>query len=99
MIAFFSGGKLVPNPESKGLIGGLINVSMQAARGEKQGSGWDREAERYQRHLETYGSKAGFVSERKAGMLFRETRLGKKERMAGMYGRGMFVYVPKSPSG
>ncbi|KAH8656653.1 hypothetical protein BGZ60DRAFT_417445 [Tricladium varicosporioides] len=42
LISFVTGGKLVPNPESRGLIGGIINVTAQAVRGEKQGSGWDR---------------------------------------------------------
>jgi hypothetical protein len=42
LIAFVSGGHLVPNPESRGLVGGLLNVAGQAIRGEKQGSGWDR---------------------------------------------------------
>lgn len=42
LIAFVSGGHMVPNPESRGLIGGLLNVAGQAIRGEKQGSGWDR---------------------------------------------------------
>ena len=41
-IAFVTGGHLVPNPESRGLIGGILNVAGQAIRGEKQGSGWDR---------------------------------------------------------
>lgn len=45
LISFVSGGKLVPNPESRGLIGGLINVAGQAIRGEKQGSGWHRTPE------------------------------------------------------
>jgi hypothetical protein len=42
LIAFVSGGHLVPNPESRGLVGGILNVAGQAVRGEKQGSGWDR---------------------------------------------------------
>ena len=48
VIAFVSGGHLVPNPESRGLIGGLFNVAGQAIRGEKQGSGWDRMNDRGQ---------------------------------------------------
>ena len=42
VIAFVSGGKLVTNPESRGLIGGIFNVASQALRGEKQGLGWNR---------------------------------------------------------
>lgn len=44
LISFVSGGHLVPNPESRGLIGGLFNVAGQAMRGEIQGSGWNRQA-------------------------------------------------------
>jgi len=42
LISFVSGGKLIPGPNSKGLIGGLASVIGQAARGEKQGAEWDR---------------------------------------------------------
>jgi len=42
LISFVSGGKLIPGPNSKGLIGGLASVISQAARGEKQGAEWDR---------------------------------------------------------
>jgi hypothetical protein len=42
LIAFVSGGKLIPGPNSRGLIGGLISVTAQAVRGEKQGSEWER---------------------------------------------------------
>jgi hypothetical protein len=42
LIAFVSGGKLIPGPNSRGLIGGLISVASQAVRGEKQGSAWER---------------------------------------------------------
>lgn len=56
LIAFVSGGKLVPNPESRGLVGGLLNVAGQAIRGEKQGSGWDRMEARkgYQQAAESH---------------------------------------------
>jgi len=40
LISLVSGGKLVPNPQSRGLIGGLVSVTKQAIRGEQQGSGW-----------------------------------------------------------
>ena len=42
LISFVSGGHLVPNPESRGLLGGIVSVVGQAARGERQGSGWDQ---------------------------------------------------------
>lgn len=42
LISFVSGGKLIPGPNSKGLIGGLASVIGQAARGEKQGAEWER---------------------------------------------------------
>lgn len=41
LIAFVSGGKLIPGPNSRGLIGGLVSVAGQAIRGEKQGSEWE----------------------------------------------------------
>jgi hypothetical protein len=40
LIAFVSGGKLIPGPNSRGLIGGLVSVAGQAIRGEKQESEW-----------------------------------------------------------
>jgi hypothetical protein len=43
LIAFVSGGHLVPNPGSRGLVGGLVSVVGQAVRGERQGSGWDEQ--------------------------------------------------------
>jgi hypothetical protein len=42
LISFVSGGKLIPGPNSRGLIGGLASVIGQAARGEKQGAEWER---------------------------------------------------------
>lgn len=42
LISFVSGGHLIPNPESRGLVGGIVSVIGQAVRGERQGSGWDR---------------------------------------------------------
>ena len=42
LISFVSGGHLVPNPESRGLVGGIASVVGQAVRGERQGSGWDQ---------------------------------------------------------
>ena len=42
LISFVSGGHLVPNPESRGLLGGIVSVVGQAVRGERQGSGWDK---------------------------------------------------------
>ena len=42
LISFVSGGHLVPNPESRGLVGGMVSVVGQAVRGERQGSGWDQ---------------------------------------------------------
>lgn len=44
LISFVSGGKLIPGPNSRGLIGGLASVVGQAARGERQGSEWERYA-------------------------------------------------------
>ncbi|KAF2084457.1 hypothetical protein K490DRAFT_68765 [Saccharata proteae CBS 121410] len=55
LISFLSGGKLVPGPKSRGLVGGLVSVASQAARGEKQGEEWgewdrrERERERKRR--------------------------------------------------
>jgi hypothetical protein len=42
LISFVSGGKLIPGPNSRGLIGGLASVIGQAARGENQGAEWER---------------------------------------------------------
>lgn len=42
LISFVSGGKLIPGPNSRGLVGGLASVIGQAARGEKQGAEWER---------------------------------------------------------
>ena len=42
LISLVSGGHLVPNPESRGLVGGIASVVGQAVRGERQGSGWDQ---------------------------------------------------------
>ncbi|KAG9237465.1 hypothetical protein BJ875DRAFT_438433 [Amylocarpus encephaloides] len=42
LIAFVSGGKLVPEPHSRGLIGGMVSVTKQAIRGEKQGQAWEK---------------------------------------------------------
>ena len=33
---------LVPNPESRGIVGGIVSMVGQAVRGERQGSGWDQ---------------------------------------------------------
>lgn len=52
LISFVSGGHLVPNPSSRGLVGGLISVAGQAMRGEKQGSGWSEyDKERYNKRM------------------------------------------------
>lgn len=45
LISFVSGGKLVPGPNSRGLIGGVASVVGQAVRGEKQGSEWSKNPE------------------------------------------------------
>jgi hypothetical protein len=42
MISFVSGGKLIPGPNSCGLVGGIVSVVGQAVRGEEQGSEWER---------------------------------------------------------
>ena len=55
LLAFVSGGKLIPNPESRGLIGGLANVAGQAIRGEKQGSGWEGNQPGYRPAYGLYG--------------------------------------------
>ncbi|KAL8658263.1 MAG: hypothetical protein Q9202_007605 [Teloschistes flavicans] len=39
LIAFATGGRLVPGPESRGLIGGMYSVIDQAVRGVPQGTG------------------------------------------------------------
>jgi hypothetical protein len=41
LIAFVSGGHLVPEPHSRGLIGGVASVVGQAVRGEQQGQAWE----------------------------------------------------------
>lgn len=41
LISFVSGGKLVPSPNARGLIGGAASVIGQAVRGERQGSQWE----------------------------------------------------------
>jgi hypothetical protein len=45
LISFVSGGKLIPNPGSRGLIGGISSVVGQAVRGEAQGSKWPQNSE------------------------------------------------------
>lgn len=63
LISFVSGGKLIPGPNSRGVIGGLASVIGQAARGEKQGSEWDRcAAENAQRQQGPRREKKGIVS-------------------------------------
>lgn len=36
-ISFVSGGLLIPNPDSRGSVGGMISVVGQAGRGKRQG--------------------------------------------------------------
>ncbi|KAL9576504.1 MAG: hypothetical protein Q9212_007044 [Teloschistes hypoglaucus] len=43
LIAFLSGGRLVPGPESRGLISGMYSVVDQAVRGVPQGTGKGKE--------------------------------------------------------
>ncbi|KAH0162659.1 hypothetical protein KCU67_g5855, partial [Aureobasidium melanogenum] len=63
LISFVSGGKLIPGPNSRGLIGGLASVIGQAARGEKQGSEWERyAAEDTQRLRAPRHEKKGIIS-------------------------------------
>ncbi|KEQ62317.1 uncharacterized protein M437DRAFT_66735 [Aureobasidium melanogenum CBS 110374] len=63
LISFVSGGELIPGPNSRGVIGGLASVIGQAARGEKQGSEWDRcAAENAQRQQGPRREKKGIVS-------------------------------------
>ncbi|KAG9693437.1 hypothetical protein KCU95_g6537, partial [Aureobasidium melanogenum] len=63
LISFVSGGKLIPGPNSRGVIGGLASVIGQAARGEKQGSEWERyAAENAQRQQSLKREKKGIVS-------------------------------------
>ncbi|KAL8689099.1 MAG: hypothetical protein Q9218_005147 [Villophora microphyllina] len=50
LIAFATGGRLVPGPESRGLIGGMYSVIDQAVRGVPQGTGKGK-----QYFDETYG--------------------------------------------
>ncbi len=80
VISFVTGGHFVPNPESRGLLGGIINVVGQAVRGEKQGSGWTKEMmteqykqdhrrglwNRYSRH---YGGRNGCPSSAVASVI------------------------------
>ncbi|KAH0361724.1 hypothetical protein KCU84_g6775, partial [Aureobasidium melanogenum] len=62
LISFVSGGKLIPGPKSRGLIGGLASVIGQAARGEKQGSEWERyAAENAERRQATRREKKGII--------------------------------------
>lgn len=62
LISFVSGGKLIPGPNSRGLIGGLASVIGQAARGEKQGSEWERyAAENNQRQQAPKREKKGII--------------------------------------
>lgn len=42
LISFVSGGRLIPGPGSRGLVGGLMSVAGQAVRGETQGSEWEQ---------------------------------------------------------
>ncbi|KAI4799255.1 hypothetical protein E4T45_11505, partial [Aureobasidium sp. EXF-8846] len=62
LISFVSGGKLIPGPNSKGLIGGLVSVIGQAARGEKQGAEWERlAAQNAQRQQTMRRQKKGLI--------------------------------------
>ncbi|KAI4799305.1 hypothetical protein E4T45_11499, partial [Aureobasidium sp. EXF-8846] len=62
LISFVSGGKLIPGPNSKGLIGGLASVISQAARGEKQGAEWERlAAQNAQRQQTMRRQKKGLI--------------------------------------
>lgn len=62
LISFVSGGKLIPGPNSRGLIGGLASVIGQAARGEKQGSEWERyAAENAQRQQPPRRERKGII--------------------------------------
>ncbi|KAH0347244.1 hypothetical protein KCU83_g6925, partial [Aureobasidium melanogenum] len=62
LISFVSGGRLIPGPNSRGLIGGLASVIGQAARGEKQGSEWERyTAENAQRQQPPRREKKGII--------------------------------------
>jgi hypothetical protein len=62
LISFVSGGKLIPGPNSKGLIGGLASVIGQAARGEKQGAEWERlAAQNAQRQQTMRRQKKGLI--------------------------------------
>lgn len=62
LISFVSGGKLIPGPNSRGLIGGLASVIGQAARGEKQGSEWERYAAEDTQRLRARHGKKGIIS-------------------------------------
>ena len=42
LISFVSGGHLIPGPNARGLVGGIVSVVGQAVRGEPQGSEWAR---------------------------------------------------------
>ncbi|KAI4716242.1 hypothetical protein E4T48_07543 [Aureobasidium sp. EXF-10727] len=62
LISFVSGGKLIPGPNSRGLIGGLASVARQAYRGEKQGAEWERyAAENPQRQQTSRREKKGII--------------------------------------
>jgi hypothetical protein len=62
LISFVSGGKLIPGPNSRGLIGGLASVIGQAARGEKQGAEWERlAAENAQRQQTLRRERKGLI--------------------------------------
>lgn len=75
LISFVSGGKLVPGPGSRGLIGGVASVIGQAVRGEKQGAEWQRAARDYE-YAERYypGMQAQMYTSRYAGRGWRYKR-------------------------
>lgn len=52
VIAFVSGGHLIPGPNSTGLITGMASVIGQAIRGERQGSSWEKYREQQRREAQ-----------------------------------------------
>lgn len=62
LISFVSGGKLIPGPNSRGIIGGLASVIGQAARGEKQGSEWGKYEQERRHQKSPRRERVGIVS-------------------------------------
>lgn len=70
LISFVSGGRLVPEPHSRGLVGGLVSVAGQAMRGERQGEAWERQDDpRYDRYSRNNKGKGRMRSRSSSGKI------------------------------